>query len=189
MEKKQFPPLLSGQRFQLRRHDVGNVKALASTIFSLVERDRERLGKFLPWVDLTKTWEDEVRYIEMAHQHWEEFKLFDYGIYRQPDDCFAGNIGIHSINWTDNHCEIGYWLAAEFEGQGYISEAVGMLEREAFTLGFQRVEIRCSARNERSANVPIRCGYTLEGTLRQIQFMHGVYYDTLVFARVRSDLR
>lgn len=189
MEKKQFPPCLSAERFHLKRHDLANAKNLAATIFALVERNRERLSRFLPWVEMTKTIDDEIRYIEMTHQQWEEFKLFDFGIYRLPDETFMGNAGIHSINWTDRHCEIGYWLGAEFEGQGYVSEAVLLLERQAFALGFERVEIRCASKNDRSARVPTRCGYALEGTLRNNQLLDGVFYDTLVFARLRSDLR
>ena len=58
--------------------------------------------------------------------------------------------------------EIGYWLREDATGQGFATEAARALVAEASMLpGVQHVEIRCDARNERSAAVPRRLGFRL----------------------------
>jgi RimJ/RimL family protein N-acetyltransferase len=92
---------------------------------------------------------------------------------------------VHTISWTHESCEIGYWIAKEFEGRGYISETVKLLEDTLFQLGFHRIEIRCSSTNQRSAAVPKRLGYRHEGTLIAHQKEFGQWRDTLIFAKLR----
>jgi RimJ/RimL family protein N-acetyltransferase/predicted enzyme related to lactoylglutathione lyase len=182
MEKILLPILISTDRVTLKKHD----RALADQMFEFVDQDRSRLREFLPWVDSTMTVEDEINYIEMTHIKWETYQLFDYGIYRNCDNQYMGNIGIHSIEWGHNRCEIGYWLLGRFEGQGYMTEAVLTLEKTCFEMGFNRIEIRCSATNHRSAQVPIRCGYNLEATLTQDSIERGIYRDTCIFGKVNT---
>ena len=67
MDKKSLSPLLEGSRIVLKKHEEG----LAPTMFSYVEKDRDRLGQFLPWVPFTKTVEDELNYIKHTHKCWD----------------------------------------------------------------------------------------------------------------------
>jgi RimJ/RimL family protein N-acetyltransferase len=132
--------------------------------------------------------EDEQTYIRMTRERWDGHELFDFGIFRASDQAYLGNVGVHSISWEHRRCELGYWLAGPYEGQGYMAEAVTALERMLFAMGFNRIEIRCSSANVRSSAVPRRLGYRLEGSLRQDCVEKGTYRDTWVFARIRSDL-
>ena len=70
-----------------------------------------------------------------------------------------------------------------------MSEAVSALEAACFELGFNRVEIRCSSLNTRSASVPKRLEYCHEGTLREEMIENGKPRDTLVFAKLRSQAK
>jgi RimJ/RimL family protein N-acetyltransferase len=56
-------------------------------------------------------------------------------------------------------------------------------------LGANRVEIRCDAKNERSAAVARRGGFPLEGTLRNEDRcpMTNELRDTLVFAKISAE--
>lgn len=97
-----------------------------------------------------------------------------------------GNIGIHLIDWNHNRCEIGYWILGDYEGQGFISEAVTALEKKCFEIGFHRIQIRCSSKNKKSAGVPVRCGYVLDGILKQDALENGEYRDTMVYGKVQE---
>jgi len=176
------PEILESERIVLKKHEL----SLAPLMFEFVDRDRERLRRFLPWVDTTTKVEDEVKYIQFALESWDQFTLFDYGIFRRGDDQYMGNIGFHSISWENERTEVGYWILGEFEGRGYMSEAVSALEKVGFEMGFHRIEIRCSAKNLRSAKVPERCGYTLEARLREDAIVSGDRRDTLIFAKVKE---
>lgn len=156
-------------------------------MFSYVEKDRARLEKFLPWVPFIKSAKDEAKFIKSMDKAWGAFSDFDYGIFRKADRLYVGNIGVHSISWKNHVAEIGYWILGDFEGQGYMTEAVRALEGALFKVGFNRVQIRCSTLNARSANVPRACGYTYEGTIRQDALDRGTFRDTLVFSKLKSE--
>lgn len=180
MKKIKLLSRLEGSRIFLKKHE----EELASTMFSYVEKDRARLGRFMPWVPLTLNIEDELDYIKHTHKCWDDGTLFDYGIFRKSDNFYMGNIGLHSIHWDFKRCEIGYWILRDFEGQGYMSEALRTLEAHAFQLGFHRIEVRCSSINQRSANVPIACGYLFDGVLKENSIEHEKYRDTFIFSKL-----
>jgi RimJ/RimL family protein N-acetyltransferase len=183
MKKEYFPHQFEGERVVMRKHQVD----LASMMFDSIEKDRERLRQFLPWVDHTNSVDDEFNYIKMTQEKWDQYELFDYGIFIKDNDEYAGNIGVHSIAWEHERCELGYWIIKKFEGQGYMSDAVTTLENICFSLGFHRIEIRCSSRNTRSASIPKKLGYLQEGFLREESIEMGVYRSTLVFGKLKSE--
>lgn len=183
MEKFSFKQKLEGERIYLKKHEV----ELAETMFNYVDKDRERLGQFLPWVDFTNTVEDELNYIKHTHNEWDEKRLFDYGIYRKSDDKYLGNCGVHTIRWEHDCCELGYWILGDFEGQGFMSEAVRTLESYLFEEGFNRVQVRCSDINSRSENVPKNNGYIYEGTSRNDSIEKGKYRSTKMFSKLSSE--
>jgi len=156
-------------------------------MFEYVNKDRKRLQKFLPWPPHMKSAKDELAFIISMAVAWRKFKNFDYGSFRKEDGLYMGNIGVHTINWKNHYCEIGYWILGDFEGHGYMSEAVTCLEDALFEIGFNRVQIRCSTTNKRSANVPTACGYCHEGTMRQDGIDLGKFRDTHVFSKLRSE--
>ena len=50
-----------------------------------------------------------------------------------------------------------------------------------------RIEIRCDARNVKSARVAERCGFILDGILRGDSLdVYGKLSDTMVFSKVRG---
>jgi RimJ/RimL family protein N-acetyltransferase len=104
------------------------------------------------------------------------------------DGSHLGNLGLFAFDWRAKKCEIGYWLATPHHGNGYMTEAVAALTSLAFeTLDMCRVEIDADARNGPSRRVAERCGYTLEGVLRNIRLdTAGKPYDACVYAKVRQ---
>ncbi|MDA8243850.1 MAG: GNAT family protein [Elusimicrobia bacterium] len=183
MRQTKFPALIATPRLELRKH----VPELAETMFRYVDQDRDRLRVFLPWVDTTKSVDDETAYIKMTSAGWEKGTFFDYGLFERKSGTYMGNIGVHNIAWAHDRCELGYWILGEFEGKGFVSEAVEALEKVCFALGFHRVEIRCASCNPRSAGVPRRLGYSLDGTLRENCIELGSYRDTLVFGKLNGS--
>ncbi|HEV8449022.1 MAG TPA: GNAT family N-acetyltransferase [Gemmatimonadaceae bacterium] len=65
-----------------------------------------------------------------------------------------------------DRAEIGYWLRADETGRGLATEAVRAIIDVARRTGrFAHLEIRCDARNEPSAAVPKRLGFSLATTI------------------------
>ena len=182
MRKKQFPTEIIADRVVLKKHTL----ELADQMFKHIHGDRYRLRQYLPWVDATESTEDSRNYIQLTLDKWKECTMFDFGIFHSKSNAYMGNIGLHSISWPNQRAEIGYWILGEFEGQGLMSDAVSALESTSFEYGFHRIEIRCSSKNIRSANIPKSLGYILDGTLRQDAIENGTFRDTLVYSKLKS---
>ncbi len=181
--EKTFPPSkIPLTHAQLKRRNIKDVYSA----FECVDSDRARLREFLPWVDKSKSVEDQVWYVGECLKDWEAGQLFDYAIF-SAEDQFIGAMGVHNILWEHNCCEIGYWIHQKYESQGLITSALKALEKELFRMGFHRIEIRCDPHNQKSAAVPIRNGYTFEGVLRQNTLCTDTYRDTAVYAKLRTD--
>lgn len=183
MKSRTLNECLEGKKLYLKKHE----ESMAQKMFEYVDRDRKRLDSFLPWVIHIQNSKDELKYIKSTHEKWEKAELFDFGIFIKESNEYIGNIGVHTIHWPTNRGEIGYWILGDFEGKGYVSEAVTILEKHLFEVGFHRIEIRCSDLNHRSEGVPKRCGYTYEGMLRENVIEKGKYRNTKIFSKLCTD--
>lgn len=84
--------------------------------------------------------------------------------------------------------ELGYWLGEAFWGRGIVTQAVGAVTQHAFdAMGLHRVFALPYAHNEASARVLEKCGYRLEGTLRDSSFKDGKFVDQRYYARLKTD--
>jgi RimJ/RimL family protein N-acetyltransferase len=93
--------------------------------------------------------------------------------------------GLHRMDWKVRSFEIGYWVRASAQGQGYATEIANALTRYAFAaLQARRVAIGHAGGNERSRNVIRKLGYELEATRRRDKIMpDGRLMDSLDYVR------
>lgn len=181
---KQLPAAIRGDRVCLKKLEVH----LARKMFDYIAEDRERLSRFLPWPIHIKTVDDEVDFINKSSEGWEKGELANFGIFRNEDDEYMGNVGVFNLDWKNESCEIGYWILGKFEGRGFVSEAVTLLERELFGAGMNRIVIMCEPGNERSRNIPRNLGYRLDGVLREFKKSNERYVSLEVYSKLRKDL-
>lgn len=84
--------------------------------------------------------------------------------------------------------EIGYWLGAEFQGQGFMGEAVETVVAHAFdSMRMGRIFAQTSTRNLASIAMLRKAGFVQEGVLRQSSLRDGMWDDTALMAVVSSD--
>ena len=145
----------------------------------------EGLAAWMPWAKETPSVERSEEYCRRAAADYLTRTSLGLLLWHKADGELVGGIGFHHIDWAVPKFEIGYWIRKRYEGQGYCTEAVNAITRMAFeTLKASRVEIRCDDRNPRSGRVAERCGYRLEGVLRQnARNNAGELCDTRVYAR------
>lgn len=158
----------------------------AEMVFALIERNREYLREWLPWVDKIRSVGDESKFLEEELVKFEKGDGFVLGIWHQEK--LAGTIGLHHIKQEDRRTEIGYWISAEFGGRGIMTRACRALTVYSFdVLKLHRVEIRCSPENERSRAIPRRLGFIHEGTLKEISLLNGHYVDLEVYRMLEQE--
>jgi RimJ/RimL family protein N-acetyltransferase len=84
---------------------------------------------------------------------------FGYVMTERDGGALVGAVGLHPRVGPDA-LEIGYWVRADREGRGYVTEAVRAVVDAAFaTCDVERLEIRCDPRNVRSSAVAARAGF------------------------------
>ncbi len=83
------------------------------------------------------------------------------------------------------YAELGYALAHDHWGKGYVSEAIGAVVPFGFnTLGFRRVEAITRPENVGSIRVLEKNGFVREAHLRENIFWNGTFHDSLYFGRL-----
>lgn len=158
----------------LRRYTMDDLHAL----FALVEANRDRLRRWLPWVDQVRTIEDERAWLERTVSTASAPEQA-YGIWE--NDELAGGIGLMLFRLSDS-AEIGYWVGEEFEGRGLVTRACRALVDHGFgPLGLHRITIHCAPGNLRSRAVPERLGFTQEAVLREASRTGEGYEDLVVY--------
>jgi ribosomal-protein-serine acetyltransferase len=96
---------------------------------------------------------------------------------------------LHYVEWFDRSAELGYWIAAEVEGRGYVSRAARLVLAFAFgPAALHRIVLRCAVGNERSRSVAERLGFTQEGLLREAHRVGGRFLDQHLYAMLRREL-
>lgn len=157
---RDVPEEIVGARVRLRPYRTGDGTAL----WEAVEESRKRLQPWRPWENSPVTPDDTEAYVREESARWILREYLPMSLW-ETTGAYLGGAGLYRIQWDVPSFQIGYWLRASAEGNGYMTEAVRLLCNCAFgTLGARRVEIRCDPRNIRSAGIPRRLGFTFEGT-------------------------
>lgn len=184
----EFKNRLEGERITLER--TKPTLRTAEVIFDLVDKNREHLDPWFPWPRLTLKVEDSLKYLFDKEEETKKGNKIEYGLYL--NEKYIGNIGLFDINEKKKSAEIGYWLSLAHTKNGYMAEAVGLLEKEAFQeMGLNRVQIRCDEENKASLHVAKRCNYQYEGRLREDSFneYQNNFRNTFVFSKLSSEYK
>jgi ribosomal-protein-serine acetyltransferase len=158
----------------------------APALFAVVDRDRAHLRQWLPWVDGTREESDTLQFIHASMEQFASNAGFASIIW--ADGQIAGIIGTHHINWPHRRVELGYWLAAEFQGRGLITDCCRVVVEQLFTsMELNRIEILCAVGNAKSNAIPKRLGFTYEGVLREAELLNGQFMDLEVYSMLRHE--
>jgi len=154
----------------------------------IVLRNREHLQTYMQWMTADYSIEHAGKFITEGIKNRLDKKTL--GLALLKDGKLIGSTGFNRFEWTARVCEIGYWIDRDAEGKGIVTRACKAMIEYAFDeLEMNRVEIRCSTENSRSAAIPERLGFQLEGTLRQAEILNGRAHDFQVYGLLADDPR
>jgi ribosomal-protein-serine acetyltransferase len=174
--------LKAGRGLELRPLNLRDAKAL----FALVEANRDRLRRWLPWPDANRSVLDSRAYILRVRAQGRAGTAESFGIWWR--ERLVGVAGFVWIDVTHQSAAIGYWLAGEAEGHGLMTASVSALLRHGFRdLKLNRIEIRAGVRNRRSRAIPERLGFRHEGTLRESERLADRFVDHAVYGLLADE--
>jgi ribosomal-protein-serine acetyltransferase len=159
----------------------------AEEMFRLTEENRSYLRQWLPWLDAVKRVDDTERFITMTMEQDAQGQGKHYGIWYKGK--LAGTLGVHRIDWNNRKTEIGYWLAAGFQGKGLMTEAVAAyIDRFIFgEWNLNKVTIAAATGNLKSRAIPERLGFRLEGIIRSNEWLYDHFVDHAVYGLLASE--
>lgn len=158
----------------------------ASAVFESVKANAVRLMEFMHWMTPDYSLQMAEEFVERSRENARKGESLSLGIFRREK--FIGAIGFVGFDNLVRKTEIGYWIDGGAEGQGIVTRSTQALLVYAFEeLSMNRIEIRCSTSNPRSAAVPRRLGFAEEARLRQSEMRNGKLQDFYVFGLLRSD--
>jgi ribosomal-protein-serine acetyltransferase len=158
----------------------------AKNIFSGIDKDRKHLAEWLPWVDQTLSVKNtESNILERIDKFKKKEAASFYVVYENQ---FIASVGFISLDNINKKGEIGYWIFSDFQGKGLMTECV----KASVIYGFEEIHlnkiiIKCSSLNMKSAAIPKKLGFVLEGTLRQEKIKNGIFHDVLVFSLLKNE--
>lgn len=157
----------------------------AAELHHLVIKNRAWLQTAFDWIQHTGTEEDTRRNVQsnqMLHQrgYAKMFLIFQ-------NDELVGVLSFNAIEPANKTGYIGYWLDEAHQGQGIISRSLQAFMRYYVDAGtIRRFVIKCRMQNASSNRVAVRNGFTLEGCLREAEYLNGRFDDVNMYARIFS---
>jgi len=106
-----------------------------------------------------------------------------FAIVDNESDAFVGVIGFHAISLLNRTAEISYDLHPNYWGRGIITSCCRSLVRWALSDGkYVRIAATALDTNLASARILQKCGFELEGKLRNLKIIRGQPRDFWLYA-------
>lgn len=158
----------------------------AETLFRVVDGNRAHLREWLPWLDANTTSKDSLAFIQATLRQEAANQGFTCAV--EFRGRIVGVAGYHPIRWDNKSVEIGYWLAREAVGHGIMTKCCRVLISHAFAVyGLNRIQIPAAVGNRRSRAIPERLGFTLEGVIRDAEWLYDHFVDHAMYSVLKRD--
>jgi ribosomal-protein-serine acetyltransferase len=161
-------------------------KSHAAPVFEIIQRDRNYLRRWLPFVDQTRYVKDTEKYVGLILSPRHRDQNAVYTVWFRGK--LAGLAGFKEIDPVNHKTEIGYWLAEQMQGKGIMTRTVKKMIDFGFrNMNMNRIQIKVAVGNFKSAAIPHRLGLKFEGIERNGEFHTDRYYDLEVFSILKAD--
>ena len=122
----------------------------------------------------------------LSPQGWEAGTAASFAVLDATSGTVLASVGLHHI--AGGTAEVGYWCAPWARGTGVITEALGPVCRWGFgELGLRRIEWVAGIGNWASRAVAEKCGFRVEGVIRDGLHQRGQRVDGWLGALLATD--
>ncbi len=158
----------------------------AHELFNLIEKNRNYLRQWLPWLDHNKTLEDSTSYIQksiLGYQAKDELSLAI--IYNKN---IVGTISFNSINDSLKLAIIGYWLDKDHQGKGIMTNSCKQLISYGFeNLKLEKIKIACATKNTPSNAIAKKLHFKLQEMKIKNEWLYDHFEDTNIYIMTKED--
>jgi [ribosomal protein S5]-alanine N-acetyltransferase len=105
----------------------------------------------------------------------------------KEDPKMIGNIGFWNITKEHYRAETGYLLHPDFWRKGLMKEALIAIIDHAFAvMKIHSIEANINPENSASGALLESCGFVKEAYHRENYYYNGVFYDSIIYARLQN---
>ena len=162
----------------------------AQSLLALEVKNRDFFQQFTERRDEAFfTYEGQLSRIQNALKMQKEDRGYLFFIFLRSTGQLIGEVILSEVvRYNLQSCWIGYFLDKDFNGKGYMTEAVKLVVSYAFTeLDLHRIEAGVMPHNTGSMKVLLKAGFTKEGIARKNVKINGRWEDHQTLAMIRDD--
>jgi len=158
----------------------------AEVIFNIINSERDYLGEWLPFIELTNDVTFTQNFID-DYLNTDRLNVTFSIIYENK---IIGIVGLKDTDLDNKKTEIGYWLSEKFQHRGIMTQCCKALISYAFNdLHLNRIQIKVATDNSKSWKIPKRLGFVSEGTERDGELHSRGFVDLLIFSLLKKDYK
>jgi RimJ/RimL family protein N-acetyltransferase len=152
----------------------------------------EHLQEFMEWARPDTSVEDSEGYVRHSRARWLLGEEWNLGVWRGERLVAGSGFMLRGQPLDHGTVEIGMWVRADEAGRGLGTRVLrAMVDWADADWPVHKLTWHCDSRNLASARVAEKCGFQLEGRLREHvpAAAGGGRRSTLLFGLVRADPR
>lgn len=174
--------ILIGEDILLRSLETSD----AEELFHTVNKHRDHLRPWLPWVDATTKPEHSLEFIQQSIARQNRQEGMALGIFYNKQ--LIGSMGMHDWNHYLKKAQLGYWITKEYEGKGIVKACLMHFIDFLFAkAGLNKVEIQFMPENKRSAALAEKTGFKTEGIIRDNYLLNGSYRNLVITGLLKIE--
>ncbi len=174
---------LETERLFLRRINENDAEEV------LALRGNPEIMKYIPR-PLAKTKEDALAHIAMIEEKIESNIGINWGITIKGSDKIIGIIGHYRIQPENHRAEIGYMSLPEYNGKGYITEAIKTVVEYGFEqMNLHSIEAVIDPDNTASEKVLQKNGFVKEAHILENELWEGKFWDTVIYSLLKRNFK
>ncbi|MBT2291500.1 GNAT family N-acetyltransferase [Paenibacillus albidus] len=139
----------------------------------------------VPFEQIESSYEKEI--ISLDKREEGKFSIYTRGEHSKH----IGLIVYRELNIISRRCTLGIGIGdKEYWNNGYGSDALKALIHYLFeTMNLNRVQLDTWSGNVRAIRSYEKCGFVVEGRLRNDAYIDGKYYDTVIMGLLKEDFK
>ncbi len=140
--------------------------------------DPEVKGLLNPAIPYPYTLEDEEKWLASNSATKD---IYSFAIETLVEKRYIGGCGINKIDWKNSVVEVGIFIGDKsLWGKGFGSDAMKVLMAFVFEqLNINKIKLEVFSFNQRAIKSYEKCGFRVEGVLREEIFRNGKYFDKI----------
>lgn len=174
-------PILESERLVFRRLKDSD----APEVFKL--RSNPERMKYIPR-PLLQNEGEALAMIQMMNSKIDENTDINWGVCLKNSDTIIGFMGFYRVQLDSYRTEIGYMILPEYDGKGYVSEAITTMLDFAFnTVGFHSVDAVIDPDNLGSEKVLLKNGFRKEAHFLENEYFEGKFWDSVHYGILKRE--